>query len=110
MESKYGLRYFILLDLPYFDPVRVTAIDTMHNLYLGTGKHAFKIWINLRIFLVVKILQKLTKTHVCFRYQLVPVGYQYNYISSNYSGFKADQWRTWIIVYSPELLKGIPSQ
>ena len=39
MESKYGFRYSVLLDLPYFDPVRFTAIDTMHNLYLGTGKY-----------------------------------------------------------------------
>lgn len=45
MESKYGLRYSVLLHLPYFDPVRFTVIDPMHNLYLGTGKHAFKVWL-----------------------------------------------------------------
>ena len=40
-ESRYGVRYSILLSLPYFDPVRFTAIDTMHNLFLGTGKRMF---------------------------------------------------------------------
>lgn len=44
-ESQCGLRYSILLALPYFDPVRFTAIDSMHNLLLGTGKHAFEVWI-----------------------------------------------------------------
>ena len=39
LESKYGCRYTKLLDLPYFDPVRMHLIDPMHNLYLGTAKH-----------------------------------------------------------------------
>ena len=27
LESKYGCRYSILLDLPYFDPIAMTVID-----------------------------------------------------------------------------------
>ena len=42
-ESKYGCRYSVLLDLPYFDPVVMTIIDPMHNLYLGS---AISIWMN----------------------------------------------------------------
>ena len=38
-ESAYGLRYSVLLALPYFDLIQCTAIDIMHNLYLGTAKH-----------------------------------------------------------------------
>jgi len=34
-ESKYGLRYSVLLDLPYFNPVQSTIIDVMHNMFLG---------------------------------------------------------------------------
>ena len=37
LESKYGVRYSILVALPYFDPIRFTVVDPMHNLYLGTG-------------------------------------------------------------------------
>ena len=45
-EAETGCRYSILLKLPYFDPVRNTVIDLMHNLYLGTGKYVFKLWID----------------------------------------------------------------
>ena len=44
-ESKYGARYSVLLDLPYFDAVRFTVIDAMHNLFLGTGKRMFQLWL-----------------------------------------------------------------
>ena len=37
-ESELGCRYSLLLDLPYFDPIRMTIIDPMHNLFLGTAK------------------------------------------------------------------------
>ena len=43
-ESNIGLRYSVLFPLPYFDPVQFTIIDPMHNLYLGSGKHAFEVW------------------------------------------------------------------
>ena len=42
-ESLYGLRYSVLLDLPYFNPVRYPIMDPMHNLYLGTGKHMIEV-------------------------------------------------------------------
>ena len=46
LESKYGCRYSKRLDLCYFDPIRMTIIDPMHNLYLGSAKHVLKrIWI-----------------------------------------------------------------
>ena len=48
-ESQLGVRYSILLALPYFDPVTFTAIDCMHNLFLGTGKHVFSLWVERTI-------------------------------------------------------------
>lgn len=105
VESKYGLHYSVLLGLPYFDPVRFTAIDTMHNLYLGTGKHSFKVWINKGL------LTEVSLSEIDQRAKLIQVpsgiGRLPTNISSNYGGFKADQWRTWITIYSPVLLKGI---
>ena len=44
-ESEIGSRYSVLLDLPYFDPVRMHVIDAMHNMFLGMMKHMVKIWI-----------------------------------------------------------------
>ena len=46
LESKFGCRYSVLLDLPYFDPIRMTIIDPMHNMFLGTAKHVLKnVWL-----------------------------------------------------------------
>ena len=45
LAAKYGVYYSSLLQLEYFDAVRFTAIDPMHNLFLGTAKHQFKLWV-----------------------------------------------------------------
>ena len=40
LESKFGCRYSILLDLPYFDPVRMTVIDPiimLKNVWIKNG-------------------------------------------------------------------------
>ena len=55
LELKFGCRYSGLLDLPYFDPIRVTIIDPMHNLYLGSAKRILKnVWIDKGVILTVK--------------------------------------------------------
>jgi len=51
-QSEVGCRYSSLLQLPYFDPIRMTIIDPMHNLYLGTAKNVC--WQNFWIILVVE--------------------------------------------------------
>ncbi|KAI0711247.1 hypothetical protein C8Q76DRAFT_568046, partial [Earliella scabrosa] len=41
----YGVRWSELLRLPYWDPIRYTAVDSMHNLYLGLFQsHCREIW------------------------------------------------------------------
>ena len=47
--TKYGVYNSCLLELKYFDAVKFTAIDPMHNLFLGTKKHVFKLWIKNNI-------------------------------------------------------------
>lgn len=47
--SKNGVRYSLLLELPYLDIVRFHTIDPMHNLLLGTAKHVMKIWTKMEI-------------------------------------------------------------
>ena len=44
VEKKYGVRYSVLLKLPYFDIVEYHVIDPMHNLLLGTGKYLMTLW------------------------------------------------------------------
>lgn len=29
--------------------MRYTIVDVMHNLFLGTGKHMFKVWLKLEV-------------------------------------------------------------
>ena len=46
LESQLGCRYSSLLQLPYFDPIKMLTIDPMHNLFLGTAKYIMrKVWI-----------------------------------------------------------------
>ena len=47
IEWDQGVRYSILLDLPYFNPLRMCVIDPMHNLLLGTAEHMLSVWIDL---------------------------------------------------------------
>ena len=44
MLSESGVRYSVLLELPYFDPIRFHVIDPMHNLLLGTAKRMMVTW------------------------------------------------------------------
>jgi hypothetical protein len=46
-ESLYGARYSELLRLPYFDCIRFTIVDPMHNLFLGTAKRMMEMWLEL---------------------------------------------------------------
>ena len=104
-ESEFGIRYSVLLQLPYFDPVRYTVVDVMHNLLLGTGKHMFKVWMKMGI-LNVHNLEEIERMSslICTP---CSVGRLPMNILSNYGGFKAAQWQAWITIYSPVVLKGL---
>lgn len=105
-ESSHGVRYSVLLDLPYFDPVRHPVVDPMHNLYLGTGKHMIEV-----------LLKQVDKDNALDRRKLdtieslvgqfvVPegIGRLPSKITCHFGGFTADQWRNWITIYAPVLL------
>lgn len=42
--SEHGVRYSVLIHLPYLNVVRHHIIDPMHNLLLGTAKHTIEVW------------------------------------------------------------------
>ena len=88
MESKYGVRYSILLALPYFDPIKFTVIDPMHNLFLGTGKHVFKVWVELE-YLPARVLSDIESKLKKFRCPH-DIGRIPSNIASNSGGFTAD--------------------
>ena len=104
-ESEYGVRYSVLLDLSYFDPIRFVSIDVMHNLYLGTAKHCVAVWIEKEILTKISlksIEQKINLFRLPTGIGRIPSG-----ISSAYGSFTADQWRNWITIYSPIVLKDV---
>ena len=102
-ESQYGLRYSALLQLPYFDPIEYTAIDIMHNMFLGTGKHVFSVWVEMKT-LSKQNLEEIEQRIKLFK---IPngVGRLPSHMSSGYGSFTANQWKNWICVYSSVILK-----
>ncbi|KAG1440783.1 hypothetical protein G6F56_011775 [Rhizopus delemar] len=44
LEMEFGTRFSALHNLAYFDVVRCTSVDPMHNLFLGTAKKMVHIW------------------------------------------------------------------
>ena len=97
-------RYSVLLDLLYFSPTRFLVIDPMHNLFLGTGKRMLSLWIEFDL---------LSKHHFDQIQQFVDkmvVPAEPTKISTGFSGFKADQFKVWITIYSiPALYNILPT-
>jgi len=108
-ESQLGVRYSVLMELPYFDPIQFTAIDTMHNIFLGTGKHVFDVWLEKNILTkqnLVEIGKWINQFHVPGDLGRLPSS-----LSSSYGSFTANQWKHWITIYSAVILKNIlPSE
>ena len=109
LETAKGVKHSIITELPYFDPIRFTIIDPMHNLFLGTAKHLMKnIWLKNEI-----ITPEQLNTLQCRMDSLkVPsdLGRIPPKIASNFSGFTAEQLKNWVLLYSMYALRGILSQ
>ena len=103
-QTKYGTRYTELMQLEYFDCIRFTIIDPMHNLFLGTAKHMVKnIWLPKKILKTaeMKSIQELIdKMKVPSNIGRIP-----NKIATSFGSFTSDQWKLWTVVYSEFALK-----
>lgn len=109
-ESLYGTRYTALMLLPYFNCVRFHIVDPMHNLFLGTARHMVKnLWIKQgneeSIISKAQFFEIQERVDEC----KVPAGMGRipNKIAANFCHFKADQWKTWTLVFSVYALFGI---
>ena len=105
LATKYGVYYSCLLQLEYFDAVRFTAIDPMHNLFLGTAKNVFKLWVKKNL-LSKKDLKVLEERINSFDVG-TGIGRLPQRIASNYGGYTASQWKNWTLIYSMFCLKGL---
>lgn len=105
IEQEYGCRYSALLSLPYFDPITMCIVDPMHNLSLGTTKHMLSLWKSMKLIkeddfhsIQEKVDSFLTPPDV---------GRIPSKIASGFSGFKAEQFRNWVLIFSNYSLKSI---
>ncbi|OAD76900.1 hypothetical protein PHYBLDRAFT_62915 [Phycomyces blakesleeanus NRRL 1555(-)] len=104
-KIENGVRWSQLHRLEYFDLVRGTIIDPMHNLFLGTPKRMMERWIKERLIDNRKLatMQAMAETMV------VPMDYVVlkSKIRKGFPYMKADEWKSWVLVYSPILLKAV---
>ena len=62
LQTQTGVKYFVLIELSYFDAIRFTIVDPMHNLFLGTAKHTMKnLWLENSV--LSKAQMKTLQTH-----------------------------------------------
>ena len=109
LETEFGVKYSVLTDLPYFNPIRFTIIDPMHNLFLGTAKTMMKkIWLQKGTINNAKldtIQCRIDAMNVPSDMGRIP-----KKIASNFSGFTAEQLKNWTIVFSLYALRGMLTQ
>ena len=98
LKSEQGRCYSVLLDLPYFDPVKMCPVDPMHNLFLGTSKCMIKLWIEKGL-LDPKDYDILQRAVNCIH---VPpsVGRIPSKIASSFASFTTDQLQNWTTLFS----------
>ena len=109
IETKSGIKYSVLTELTYFNPIRFTIIDPMHNLFLGTAKTVLKkVW--LPKGLITEQQFKLLQTRVDAMTVPSDIGRIPRKIMSSFGGFTAEQWKNWIVVYSMFALRGVLQQ
>ena len=107
IERTYGVRYSELLRLPYFNTIRFSVIDPMHNILLGSAKHMIAIWKSLGFFTDNVKIQS-TVDNFCTPPDVGRIPYK---IASGFCSFTADQWKNWTLIFSLVILKDIlPNQ
>ena len=103
IERKYGIRFSCLVKLPYFDCSRMCIVDPMHNLLLGTAKRLMNIWMALEILDVKKLIS--VQEAVDGFTTPIDIGRVPLKIASKFSGFTAEQWKSWVLYFSLPVLK-----
>ena len=106
LSKQYGINYYsALLDLEYFDIIRFCSIDPMHNLFLGTAKYQFKIWVSEGHLNATQL--KTIETRIENMEVPADIGRLPKQISSNYGSYTGEQWKNWTLIYSLFALKGV---
>lgn len=105
ISRDFGTFYSVLIELEYFDAIQFCVIDPMHNLFLGTAKKMFKLWVENDILStshLEKIEERLESVNL-----LTDIGRIPTHISGNYGVFSAAEWKNWVTIFSLYALCGI---
>ncbi len=105
LESKFGCKDSVLNDLPYFNVIRQTIVDPMHNLFQGTAKMFFVQLVERGILdadRLVKLTENLKNIHVPTNSRWIPSD-----IGSKYTFYNSYQWKEWCLTYSMIAFKGV---
>jgi len=98
-------RWTELLRLPYFNPIRYLVVDPMHCLFLGIARWIIKkLWIDGNK-ITKRDLEKMEKRAKTITLP-ANIGRLPNKIATGegFSGFTADQWKTFILIYAIPLM------
>jgi hypothetical protein len=104
IASETGVRFSPLMELEYFDVVRMNTVDPMHNLFLGTAKRVVTVW-KEKGFIGDEALTTIEERVASIQgppgMGRLPVGS----ILTSFGGLTADQWKHWVTNYSAFALR-----
>ena len=103
IEKKYGIKYSVMNELPYFDCVGLHTIDPMHNLLLGISKLMMKTWKEIGYLKDTTFKEMQEEVNAFTLPQFV--GRIPRKIGSQFMGFTADQWRSRTTIFSLPVMK-----
>jgi len=90
--------YSVLLELEYLDIIRFCTIDPMQNLFLGTAKKMFHIWMDHKLFSKLQLKEienRIKSIEVPSDLGRIPMN-----IETNSGSYTAEQWKNWTLIYS----------
>ncbi len=105
LESEHGCRYSVLLELDYFDVIRQTPIDAMHNLFLGIAKAFFELLVDRGILTDAKMAMITSNLENMFTNS--SKSWLPKNIGSHWKFFNASEWKQWVMIYSLPAFRGV---
>ena len=98
-ELDSGSRFTELMHLQYFDCIRFTIIDPMHNMLLGTAKRVLQNgWLENN--LIRKKELEIIEERVSSCISPINIGRIPRKISSHFASLTADEWKNWTLMFS----------
>ena len=109
VELNTGSRFTELMHLVYYDCIRFSIIDPMHNLFLGTSKRILQLqWMENYLCRkdTIAIQQNVDNCITPSNFGRIP-----RKLQSEFSSLTANKWKNWTILYSLICLHNIlPSE